>query len=108
MDEPPFVTPDTTIRVAPGDTITWVNPPREDGGMHTVTQSGCFTADVCEFDSEILLPGDEFSHTFSERGVYEYRCRQHFAMKGTVIVESEKDKQRRLRKERKEQKRKGN
>ena len=112
MDKPPFLIPDTTVRVAPGDTVTWVNPPREDGGMHTVTQNGCFTADACEFDSEILLPGDEFSYTFSEPGVYRYRCRQHFAMKGTVIVESERDRKKRLQKERKNQKtrkkRKGN
>ncbi len=109
LDQQPFTIPGPTMIIASGDTVTWINPPREDGGMHTVTQNGCFTADACEFDSEILLPGDEFSYTFSDPGVYRFRCRQHFGMKGTVIVESEKDKKTRLRQERKERKkRKGN
>ena len=100
LDEVPFTKPGPLMSVKPGDTITWVNPPREGGGMHTITQSGCFTADACEFDTEILLPGDEFSYTFEEPGVYRYRCRQHFGMKGTITVESEKAKKKRLRKER--------
>ena len=107
LDKKPFIKPEATTRIGSGDTVRWINPPREGGGMHTVTQNGCFTADACEFDSEILLPGDEFSYTFSDPGVYRYRCRQHFAMKGTVIVESDRDRQTRLRKERK-QTRKGN
>jgi plastocyanin len=106
LDEPPFTMPGPMISVKPGDTITWVSPPREGGGMHTITQSGCFTGDACEFDSEIILPEDEFSYTFEEPGVYRYRCRQHFAMKGKIYVESEKAKKKRLRKERKASRRK--
>jgi len=102
LDEKPFIKPETTTRIGSGDTVKWVNPPREDGGMHTVTQQGCFTADACDFDSEILVPGDEFTYTFSEPGVYEYRCRQHFAMRGTIVVETEKEQHKRLLKERKE------
>ncbi len=101
LDKEPFTKPGPSMSVKPGDTIKWISPPREGGGMHTITQQGCFTAEECEFDSEILLPGDEFSYTFEDPGVYRYRCRQHFGMKGTIIVESEKAKQKRLRKERK-------
>ncbi len=40
LDQQPFTIPGPTMIIASGDTVTWINPPREGGGMHTVTQNG--------------------------------------------------------------------
>ncbi|HYF75754.1 MAG TPA: plastocyanin/azurin family copper-binding protein, partial [Symbiobacteriaceae bacterium] len=34
-----------------------------------------------------MKKGDTFSFTFSTPGTYQYRCRQHPFMTGTIIVE---------------------
>jgi plastocyanin len=64
-----------TLDVAAGATVIWTN----DGqAPHTVT--GDFA------DSGILDPGQTFSHTFAESGVYTYACAIHPQMTGTVRV----------------------
>ena len=60
-----------------GKTVTWAN---KDTTTHTVTS----TAGL--FDSGILNPGQTFSHTFAQAGVYGYYCTLHSWMKGNVTV----------------------
>jgi len=69
------------VRVAPGDAVKWTIDGRS---PHTVL------ADDGSWDSGNLEPGDEFSHTFDEPGVFTYFCRYHgspgVGMTGTVLV----------------------
>ncbi len=67
------------LRVKVGTTVTWTN---DDDQMHTVTDAGG------SFDSEFLMPGDTWSHTFDDPGEFEYFCMPHPWMRAKVIVES--------------------
>lgn len=60
-----------------GQKITWVN---RDTNAHTVT------SDTGVFDSDNILSGASWSHTFAKAGLYEYHCTPHPWMKATVIV----------------------
>jgi plastocyanin len=60
-----------------GKTVTWAN---KDTTTHTVTSMTGL------FDSGILNPGQTFSHTFTQAGVYTYYCTLHSWMKGNVTV----------------------
>ena len=60
-----------------GKTVTWAN---KDTTAHTVTSTTGL------FDSGILNPGQTFSHTFTQTGVYSYYCTLHSWMKGNVTV----------------------
>ncbi len=62
-----------------GATVTWTNL---DGADHTVTQTGGLV-----FKSPDLATGDTFAVTFEEPGSYQYICKFHPAMRGTVTVE---------------------
>jgi plastocyanin len=80
----------TTIRVSPGDTVTWTND--EEIMPHDVTSGVPGRPDVGElFASPILLPGQSFSFTFSAAGEYPYLCKLHPAMTGVVIVAAAAD-----------------
>ncbi len=70
------------ITVKPGTTITWTN---EDNFEHTVT-SGTRGNPTGLFD-EGVPAGGSFSFTFEKPGTYEYYCRIHNRMHGTVIVQ---------------------
>jgi plastocyanin len=63
--------------VAKGDTVVWTNRMDFD---HTVT------ADDGGFDSKIG-PNGTFSHTFDTAGTFNYRCRIHPFMRGTITVD---------------------
>jgi plastocyanin len=66
-----------TYRTVPvGTTVTWVNG---DDESHTVTN------DLGLFDEEIW-PGDTWSYTFTEPGVYFYYCQPHDWMIGEITV----------------------
>jgi hypothetical protein len=67
----------TTVEV--GRTVVWVNEGTDD---HTTTSD----SDV--WDSGTLKPGDDFSFTFTEPGVYTYFCSFHRerGMVGTIVV----------------------
>lgn len=71
------------ITVAAGTTVTWTN---EDPAAHTVT-SGTRDNPTDLFDSGNVGSGQSFSFTFDTPGTYNYFCRIHPGMKGTVIVE---------------------
>ena len=66
-----------SITVAAGTVVVWKNL---DDDPHTVT------AVDGSFDSGGLAQGDTFRHTFSKPGTYQYYCKVHPMMRGTVIV----------------------
>ena len=73
-----FVFVPATVTVAVGTTVQWTN---NDSVAHTVSSRD----DV--FDSGRLAGAATFSHTFTQQGTFEYYCKFHPSMTGTVIVE---------------------
>ena len=67
------------LTVAPGTTVTWVN---HDDVPHTATAKGKSHA----FDSSPLDTDEKFSFTFTTTGTYDYYCKVHPHMTGTIIV----------------------
>ncbi len=70
-----FQPADLTIHV--GDTVTWTNNGPSD---HTTT------SDTLVWDSGTLIPGNTFSFTFTQTGVFPYHCSIHSIMHGTITV----------------------
>lgn len=66
-----------TVRIAPGDTVRFVNDDQE---AHTVTASDR------SFDSGGLDTGDGWTATFKKPGRFTYFCALHPWMKATIIV----------------------
>jgi plastocyanin len=66
------------IRVAVGTTVKWTN---NDSAPHTVT------SDSNLFESGTLSSGATFSYTLKQSGTYDYHCKIHASMRGTIIVE---------------------
>lgn len=90
-----FSPADLTVPV--GTTVRWVN---EEAITHTVTSGawgevnestglrGTQTPDG-RFDHTLSAsgePGDTFEFTFTEPGIYQYFCRPHLGMHGTITV----------------------
>lgn len=65
------------VSVPVGSTVTWVNHDEE---PHTVTSA------TGAFSSAGLVNDDTFVQTFTKPGTYEYFCKVHPFMKGTVVV----------------------
>ena len=63
--------------VTAGKTVTWAN---KDTTVHTVTSTTGL------FDSGNLNPGQTYTHSFSQLGVYKYYCTLHSWMQGNVTV----------------------
>jgi len=70
----------STLTITEGTTVTWVNVGAVD---HTSVH---FQGGGKTWDSDILAPGDEYSHTFGEVGIYEYVCGLHPEMQATIEV----------------------
>ena len=68
----------STLTVAVGTTVTWVN---RDDIPHTVV------SDDKVFKSKALDTDDKFSYTFTKAGTYAYFCSLHPKMTGKVIVQ---------------------
>jgi amicyanin len=66
-----------SLSVPVGSTVTWVNHDEE---PHTVTSA------TGAFSSAGLVNDDTFVQTFTKPGTYEYFCKVHPFMKGTVVV----------------------
>ena len=79
----PYFVPKSAT-VASGAPIRWENPtPTE----HTITHVGCLEdGDKCAFDSGMVLPNDTYTHPGLAPGKYQYICRIHPIMHGTIIV----------------------
>jgi len=68
----------STITVAKGDTVTWVN---NDTYTHHVASDTAGTFDLGDQPN-----GASTSYTFDKSGTFKYHCTIHTSMKGTVIV----------------------
>jgi plastocyanin len=66
-----------SVTVHVGDTVRWTNDSSVSEG-HTVTAN--------TFDSGTMNDGDDYSHTFSRAGKFQYFCAFHGNMKGNVTV----------------------
>jgi len=69
--------------ITEGDTVGWFNV---DTAAHTATSGIPGTTDGA-FDSGLIMPGDSFSHTFTQAGQYPYFCVVHPWMIGVVHVD---------------------
>ncbi len=79
------------ITVSVGTTVTWTFL---DGSSHTVTSTDNKTSNQTTndpLDSPFLkssdAPDNTYSYTFTEAGLFTYRCIPHASMKGSVNVE---------------------
>jgi plastocyanin len=66
-----------TITIKPGTAIRWTNDGQK---PHTVTSL------KGDWDSGDIQPGKDFTATFTKPGTFEYYCRYHKEMKGTIVV----------------------
>ncbi len=72
-----FNPPELTINK--GDTVVWVN---RDSAAHTIiSDSGN------ELSSPSISQNQEYRHTFTQSGTFNYHCSIHPSMKAKVIVE---------------------
>ena len=67
-----------TLTVSVGTTVTWTN---NDSVSHTITSNDNL------FESGTIAKGATFSHTFEQKGTFNYHCSIHISMTGKVIVE---------------------
>jgi plastocyanin len=65
------------LTVDAGTTVTWTNT---DSVAHTSTSN------ATGWDSGIVAPGGQFSHSFQTAGTFQYHCAIHPGMVGTVVV----------------------
>ena len=79
LDIQGFAFSQSELTIKQGETVTWTNL---DEVSHTVTSD---TGAV--FESPLLKKGQFFSHTFTEKGVYNYHCAPHPSMEAKIIVE---------------------
>lgn len=66
------------LQIAAGDTVTWVN---QDSTAHSAWES---TGNA--FDTGLLQPGQSASLTFAAAGAFNYRCRPHGNMRGSITI----------------------
>ena len=62
-----------------GTTVTWTN---DDTITHTVTDKDS------QFDSFDIAPGNSWSREFNEVGTYNYYCKYHPMMEGSITIVS--------------------
>lgn len=67
------------ITVKRGTTVTWTN---KDTMAHTVTSLGANLT----LNSALFGVNQSYSYTFNTVGIFEYYCKPHPYMKGTVVV----------------------
>jgi len=72
-----------TLEISVGTTVQWIN---EDTAAHTVTSGNAQSGPNGVFDSGMVLVGDSFQHTFTDKGNQDYFCVVHPWMVGTVKV----------------------
>jgi plastocyanin len=68
------------ISVQKGGTVTWTN---NDNTTHTVVDD---LNNVGGPNSGDIAPGSSYSFTFTKAGSYQYHCRIHPSMRGTIVV----------------------
>ncbi len=65
------------LQIKAGDTVTWVN---QDTTQHSVLDLGG------AFDTDLINPGASASLTFASAGSFNYRCRPHGNMRGSITI----------------------
>jgi plastocyanin len=79
----PYFVPKSAT-VSTGAPIRWENPTATE---HTATHVGCLEdGEPCAFDTGIVLPNDAYTLPGLPPGRYQYVCRIHPIMHGTIIV----------------------
>ena len=66
------------LTVKPGDIVVWIN---KDLVPHTAT------SEQGRFDSATIDPAASWQMTAGSKGAFDYVCRFHLTMKGTLVVE---------------------
>jgi len=66
-----------TMTIVVGTTVRWTNTGKE---KHTVS------SETDKWDSGEFSPGQAFSATFTQPGIYNYSCKLHKELRGTIIV----------------------
>jgi plastocyanin/glucose/arabinose dehydrogenase len=66
-----------TVNIGVGDTVTWVNL---GANPHSATATNG------AFDTDVFDPGTSRSITFDQAGSYDYICKPHPWMHGTIVV----------------------
>jgi plastocyanin len=96
VDISAFVYQPTTLKIAVGTTVRWIN---DDAILHTATSGKQLRQGVPgvsedkparpdgAFDLDLDGKGSSASFTFDEPGTYGYFCRVHAAMTGRIVVE---------------------
>jgi plastocyanin len=69
------------ISVKKGATVTWTN---NDTVAHTVTDD---LTNVGGPASGSIAPGATYSFTFEKTGSFQYHCKFHTSMRGTIVVQ---------------------
>lgn len=71
------------LTVTPGTTVTWIN---KDSYAHDIASG---TRDIPDglFSMDNLAKGASFSYTFKNEGTFQYYCKLHSDMSGTVTVQ---------------------
>ncbi|MDP8961949.1 MAG: plastocyanin/azurin family copper-binding protein [Actinomycetota bacterium] len=83
------------VQIVAGDSVIW-RWASQNAGAHTVTAlDGSFDSDRdCRGDvTQCRAPGHVFEFTFSQAGIYAYRCKVHPIMLGRVEVEAKPPQQ---------------
>lgn len=77
-----FMFKPSPMEVKPGTTLIWTN---QDAIDHSVTagKPGSLSG---AFDSDFFGQGRTFEFTFNEPGTYDYFCKRHESMVGTITV----------------------
>lgn len=68
------------ITIQKGGTVTWTN---NDTTTHTVIDD---LSNVGGPSSGDIAPGSSYSFTFNKIGSFQYHCRIHPSMRGTIVV----------------------
>lgn len=79
---------ESEVTVDVGSEVMWSN---DDSASHTVTSGTPKDGPDGNFDSNLFLAGQTFSHKFEEEGEFSYFCLVHPWMQGTVIVQTSQD-----------------
>ena len=69
-----------TVRVRPGQAVTWVNCEAPGADPHTSTSM------TGVWDSPLLQRADFYTRTFATAGTFSYTCIPHPHMRGVVLV----------------------
>jgi plastocyanin len=72
------------LEVKPGTTLVWTN---QDAIDHSVT-AGTPGSHSGAFDSDFFEQGQTYTFTFNEPGTYNYFCKRHESMVGTITVKA--------------------